>query len=248
MRINVLIKSKGAVVKMADSTDNPHEGHRYRMKQQFIENGYNFDNFRTHQILELFLFYACPRKDTNELAHSLMNRFGTLSGVFSASAEELMSVNGISEHTAIMLKSIPQLMKLYSRESMKSDSFDSPDKLIHLFEHSFDGTSDEEFHAACFDNQLRMISMTVISSGTPSSSAVNMRRLSEFILKNNSTMAAIAHNHPKGTSAPSKADISTTRIISGFLKSIGTTLLDHIIVGDDGVFSMRKSGTIGIFD
>lgn len=232
---------------LADKNEeNLHEGHRARLKKRFLENG--FEGFEIHQILEFFLFYSCPRKDTNELAHRLLNRFGNLPGVFSADMKALTSVDGVSEHTATLLRAIPQLMKCYSTETMKERSFDNCFKLMELFEHSFDGTVREEFRVACFDSKLRLTANGLISVGTPSASAVNMRRIAEFILSNNSDMVAFSHNHPKGSSTPSKADVSATRAICGTLSSMGITVMDHIVVGEDGVRSMRQSGVLGVFD
>ena len=82
-----------------------HDGHRGRMKKRFVR--YGLDNFDDISVLELLLFYAIPRQDTNVLAHRLLDTFGSLSAVFEARYEDLMRVEGIGENAAVLLKLIP---------------------------------------------------------------------------------------------------------------------------------------------
>ena len=78
-----------------------HDGHRQRLKNRFREEG--LDHFDEHQVLELLLFYCIPRIDTNELAHRLLERFGSLANVLEAKAEELEKVPGIGSNAATFL-------------------------------------------------------------------------------------------------------------------------------------------------
>lgn len=88
-----------------------HDGHRARMKARFVRNG--LDNFDDHSVLELLLFYAVPRRDVNELAHALLDHFGTLDAVFEASYEDMMRVPGVGENVATLLTLIPQVGRRY---------------------------------------------------------------------------------------------------------------------------------------
>ena len=98
---------------------NVHEGHRDRLRQRFLQEG--LENFQDHNVLELLLFYSIPRKDTNEEAHNLINRFGSLSGVFDASFEELCEVKGIGENSAALIKIMPELFKKYEVDIVRND-------------------------------------------------------------------------------------------------------------------------------
>ena len=91
-----------------------HDGHRKRVKERFISEG--LDKFQDHQILELLLFYAVPRKDTNELAHTLLNKFRSLSGVMDAPIEVLQE-NGLSENAAVLIKLIPSVCSAYLKDT-----------------------------------------------------------------------------------------------------------------------------------
>lgn len=83
--------------------ENLHKGHRERLRQSYIENGP--DGMHEHQLLELLLTYAIPRRDTNPIAHRLLDKsaFGSLWEVLSAGPKELMAVEGIGESAAVLL-------------------------------------------------------------------------------------------------------------------------------------------------
>ena len=90
---------------------NLHKGHRARLKKRLLNEG--LDHFEPHQVLELVLFHVIPQQDTNPLAHKLIQRFGSLAGVFDASVEDLMSVEGIKESAATYLKMFPAVFRMY---------------------------------------------------------------------------------------------------------------------------------------
>ena len=86
-----------------------HDGHREKMRARFLAAG--LDAFADHEALELLLYYAIPRRDTNPIAHTLMERYGSLSAVLEAPAEDLRKVEGIGESAAILLRLVPQLSR-----------------------------------------------------------------------------------------------------------------------------------------
>lgn len=226
--------------------DNIHSGHRKRMRSRFLETG--FAGFEPHQVIEMILFYTCPRKDTNELAHRLINHFGSVAGILDADVSELTAINGITENTAVLFKIITKTLPLYYNTRTENIVIDSTAKLKELFIPCFVGLDHEEFWVACFDNNLKLISNKMLFSGSVSASAVNTRTVVEFVIKSKSSMTAFAHNHPKGSAAPSTEDIRTTRMVNDIFKGLGITLMDHIIVGEANTVSMRESTCLSIFD
>ncbi len=228
---------------------NLHEGHRARLRASFRKS--DFTGFNEHQIVELLLFYCCPRKDTNELAHILINKFGSLAGILDAKYEELESVSGISENAATLFKIIPKILPIYYNAHFNDEDeimYNNTDKLKELFQSCFVGLTHEEFRIACFDNNLRLINNVLISKGSPSSAPVEMRKIIEEVIKADATSLVIAHNHPKGSPSPSTADMAVTREISDAMRSIRVSLLDHIIVGESSVISMNEMAYINVFD
>ncbi len=226
--------------------NNLHDGHRARLRERFRTNGFN--GFNDHQIIELLLFYCCPRKDTNELAHILINRFGGIAGIFDAEYEELISVSGISENAATLFKIIPKVLPVYYNSRSNGETYDDFDKLKELFRPYFVGLKHEEFRIACFDNKLRILKNVLISAGGPSSTPMELRKITEEVIRSNAAALAIAHNHPKGVPSPSAADAAVTRTINDAMKAIDIKLLDHIIAGESSVVSMRELAYINVFD
>lgn len=226
--------------------NNPHEGHRARMKERFRRTG--FDGFNEHQIMELLLYFGYQRKDTNELAHELIKKYGTIAGVMDAAYDDLTTYGKLCDGAAIVMKLIPQCLPVYYNSKYNGKTYDDIDMLKELFVPFFVGLDHEEFRLACFDSELRVLSNVLIASGGPSRAAGDMRHIVESALNTKAACVAIAHNHPNGSSEPSQEDESATRLIGTTLKAMGITLVDHIIVGRSSTLSFRGTGYLGVFD
>src|SRR5690554_7825953 len=98
-----------------------HTGHRDRVKNRFLNEG--LDSFDQHQVLELLLFYSIPYKDTNELAHELINRYGSLAAILEADPFELQKVKGVGKNTAVLLSLLPQLCRKIGRASCRERGY-----------------------------------------------------------------------------------------------------------------------------
>ena len=152
-----------------------HKEHRIRVKNRFLAEG--FDHFEPHNILEMLLFYAIPQKDTNELAHSLINRFGSLEKVFDASFEELMTVPGIKEHSATLIKMIPSLARVYYMEKNKAgESLTNLDAWGQYFVNRYIGIEVETVFLLLLDNKFNIIECAKIHEGSVNSSAISIRK------------------------------------------------------------------------
>ena len=219
---------------------NIHKGHRERVKNKFLETG--FTGFADHEKLELLLFYALPRNDTNPLAHELINRFKTLGAVFDASVEQLMEVKGVKESTAILIKLIPALAKDMVNYRFEGVPLDSHKKSCEFFVSQFVGEKNEKLKIALLDDKLCLKKCADVIEGVPSAVSMNVRKIAEIALKNNCENIIIAHNHPNGIASPSDADLNATRELYKLLGSIGITLLDHIIVAGGSAVSLKDNG------
>lgn len=228
-------------------SENVHDGHRERMRKRFRETG-SFEGFSDHEIIEMLLFYTHPRRNTNDIAHELMDRFGSIAGILEADYDDLTKVSYITENAAMLFKMIPKFLPIYYNSKNNDMIYDSPQKLIDLFEPYFVGLAHEEFRAAYFDNKLALIRNVVLDSGDTSGSPVNIRKLVEIALRENAATVAIAHNHPKTSSKPSTADINTTREIIDVLRPMKIDFLDHVIVGEDCTISLRDKSYIKFLD
>ena len=228
---------------MASSNGHEHTGHRKRLKKKFIENG--LDIFEPHEALEMYLFYAIPRKDTNPLAHRLLDRYLTIGGVCDAPIDELQREFGLSESAAVFLKMLPEMSRLYTESKLSDEYVIDYETLGDVFKTKFIGRTNEAVALMLGDAKGKMIYFDIISKGSINSSSMPIRRIVDLSLRHNAKTAFIAHNHPSGSALPSKADIDSTQMIFETLSTVSVELVDHFIVTDDDYVSLRQSGMAG---
>lgn len=217
-----------------------HSGHRERLKNRFIN--YGLRSFEPHQVLELLLFYAIPQKDTNPLAHELLNTFGSLPAVLDASVQDLCRIKGISQHSATLIRLCGELFKRYEQEAQSGvTAFTCLDEIRAYLQPQFRGESHEMTILVCLNNRLELLGAPVVSTGTLVSTDASLRSIIEQIVLHKATRVVLAHNHPAGFAEPSSADISTTRHIIESLKLVEVEVLDHMIFAKDNYISMRQT-------
>ena len=223
-----------------------HDGHRERLRTNFLEN--SLDSFNEVNSLELLLFYAVPRRDTNELAHRLLDRFGSLYRVFDASYHELMEVEGVGENTAALIKLIPEIMRK-SRVSETADIkvISSASAAGKYLVPRFLYQEIEILLLLCLDSCKRVIACAEIGRGVVNSVDANVRRIVETALKYRASSVILAHNHPGGVALPSVEDDATTGLVGKALSSVGITLADHIIVAGEDYASYAASGMMNLY-
>lgn len=212
---------------------NFHEDHRMRVRESVVENG--FSHLNEHQLLELLLFYAIPRKDTNELAHSLINEFDTLDGVFKASLDKLQKVTGVGERTAILIKTVGEIYYKISKEAPpRKQVFKNIQDLKMLCLTTLSGETVEKVVLFCFDASWRLKKTVVLDEGNENTSTIDICKIVQTVLDTSAPVSVITHNHPEGKAEPSAADIDATRTVAVMLRKLGFSLADHIIVGETG--------------
>ena len=223
--------------------ENLHNKHRERMRKQFLTEGFS-ENSSEHKLLEMLLFFSISRKDTNDIAHLLINRFGSLSGVLEAPAEELVKIEGVGENTAMLLKlMVPVTKKYIASKTQKVNIFENMDSICDFLVEKYIGADVETFAVTSFNSKGAVVGFDILAKGDCVTVNVSVRQVIESVLKNNAICAVISHNHPGGTATPSGEDIETTRKIADMLKRINIRLLDHIILCDDDYVSLAQSAS-----
>ena len=109
-----------------ETDKNLHAGHRERAVKKFLTNP---DSFSDHELLEVLLFYALPRRDTNALAHRIIKYFGSLEKVFSAPLESLKAVDGVGDRVATELLVIGTMYKRLRAEKQPLKTYCSFDSV-----------------------------------------------------------------------------------------------------------------------
>lgn len=228
---------------MPDQNNNElHKDHRTRLRSRFRK--YGLDGFTDIQVLELLLFFAIPRRDTNPIAHALLDRFGSLDQVFDAPMSELEKVDGIGEQASTLLHLIPQIFRSYGVcevDKEKVKILNSIDKCGNYLKPFFRGKVDETVYLLCLDAKCKMLGCVEVGRGSVNSAGVPTRKIVETALSFNATSVVLAHNHPSGLAIPSAEDIATTRRVAMALDAVGIYLADHIVVADNEFVSLLDS-------
>jgi DNA repair protein RadC len=216
-----------------------HDGHRQRVKEEFLACG--LASFSDLRALELLLFYARPQGDVAPTAQALLQTFGSLDAVLSASQTDLAKVPGIGQHALVLLRLVADMTRQYLAPPV---DLQDPRFLISLFSPCFRGAVTEHCAVACFDDQHRLLSLRSLGEGSLSSAQIQTRQIASAALGCNSHLVILAHNHPSNVLLPSSEDITTTRYLSQYLAGLEIHLLDHVILGQDDLFSLRKNGIL----
>jgi DNA repair protein RadC len=213
---------------MAENT-NPHTNHRKRLRKRFLNEG--IDNFEDHNVLELLLFFSIPRRDTNEIAHALLEKFGSLSNVFTASVDQLCTVKGIGESSAVLIKMIPQIWKKFAVENyLASNCIADIESSGEYLTKLFIGAESEQCYMLIFNEKGKMTNTVEVDTGDVSSVYFSPRILMDIAVKYGASSFILSHNHLTGSTEPSTKDIMLTRRLCEVFDIMGIPMRAHIIV------------------
>ena len=224
---------------------NYHAGHRERLKKKVDK--YGLETLDRHEVLELLLFYCVPRVDTNELAHKLINEYGSLANVLEADPTDLEKSEGLNENKAFFLNLIPRISRYYlrnrwSERPLLKDSMTLGSYICDLFS----GEKNELFYVVSLDSQCRVIKADLLGKGVVNEINVHLRAIANSVLKNNAASVVLAHNHPGGSVVASREDIETTKEVMRLLSMINVKMIDHLIVSGSRFSSMKNKGLVGV--
>ncbi len=223
---------------MADQ-ENLHKGHRQRMIQRYLDHG--IDTFQDHEILEILLYSCYTRRNTNDIAHELIRRFGSLDGVMAADYEELMQVEGVGHHAASTLCFIGDFARRHSQEDHTGLSLRDSDTVMKFCRDLLRESKIEVLHVLLLDDAQTLIREFQLSRGITHAVQFDLKTIVEKAIKAQCSNVILVHNHPNGAALASAVDVASTRRAAITLKGVGIELLDHIIVCEHETFSMRQA-------
>ncbi len=217
---------------------NLHANHRQRLKKRALLEG--LDNFEPHNALELMLFYALPHVDTNDIAHELINRFGSFDAVFDAPIEELVKVKGIKDQAATFIKLMPEFCRYYFTHN-RSTFVQKPtyDDIGKMFTKAFVGKTEESVACIFLDKDGNYITTKFLFTGSIHSVGFSIRAVIDETVKCGAYKIALAHNHPSRSPVASVDDLETTNLINEALEKVGIELIESFVVTKDYYFGVR---------
>lgn len=219
---------------------NVHKDHRERLRVQLLGGG--IDSCHEHQILEFFLFPFTPQKDTNVIAHELINRFGSLSAVFDASYEELKGIKNITATAAANISLFHGIAaRINFDKAKRNDKLDSVGAVYRYISSFTENLNAEHCYLICLDGSLRVVKRELMQRGIVCQTAIYLRQIAELAILNHAVHILVIHNHPSGNLRPSDADWEVTREMFRVFPALQIHLLDHIIVGRGEYYSFRDS-------
>jgi DNA repair protein RadC len=224
------------------STVKPHHlGHRERLRDRALAGGLHA--LPDYELLEVYLFRTFQRGDVKPLAKALIARFGSLSGVLSASIEELRTVSGVGEAAALDLKLVHELAQRIGREPVKKRTvISSWSALLAYVRVALQHEPREQFRVLFLDKKNQLIADETMNRGTVDHAPVYPREVMRRALELSASAVILVHNHPSGDPTPSQADIDMTRQVVEAGRPLKITVHDHLVVGRDGVASFKALG------
>ncbi len=224
--------------------------YRDEKKKEFLNSSFDI-HMSPFELLEILLFYPIrispvnkPERNPKKIAQALLERFGSIHAILSASIDDLKEVNGINEYTACFLKLLPNVIRVGNfeakRKTLKAEpSIQGAHEFLVM---QYFGYENEVLSVLTFKNNNTMIDWNIVSQGDSNHVSFSVRQILEMTIKKDAKKIIIAHNHPDDIAKPSKEDIVQTVRLKHALSSVDIKLLDHVIIVMNGYYSMALSG------
>jgi DNA repair protein RadC len=215
--------------------------HRRRLRQKFTNAG--MEALHEYEALELLLTYVIRRQDVKPRAKALLEKFASLKGILDAEIDDLRQIEGIGDRSALLFKLVKETASLYLKQKAKEKmQVSCTSELLDFCKTAMGGKKDEEFAVIYLDVQNQIIEFETVQKGIVNQAVVYPRQVLQSALKKKAAAIILAHNHPSGHVRPSDADIRLTKTIQETAKALDILVHDHIIIGEDRVFSFREEG------
>ena len=224
-----------------------HKGHRQRMRERV--QSYGLDSLAEHEALEYVLYLTNAQKDTNGIAHDLIDRFGDFAAVLEASEEELCTVEGVGPATARMLHLLPQISRYYGRSRTSTTlCIKTTEQMGSYLMAKFAWSDYERAMLVSLDSRKRVRAAVWLREGTSDRVSLDIKNVVAAAIKGGTDAVVLCHNHPNGVALPSLEDMDATGSIARALGLVNVHLLDHFILTDTEYFSMRDANRLPIYD
>lgn len=216
-------------------------GHRDRLRRRFLSSGAGA--FADHELVELLLTYAIPRRDVKPLAKRLIRECGSVAGVLGAPDDLLLGIPGLGQSGLVLIRLASALRSEASRPERRAarQRIASAEDAAKYLGQFLVEEREEQVHLLLLDAKNGVLAHDVVARGTPDEATLYPRKILERALTARASAVLIAHNHPSGDPVPSGADEALTAAIARSLAAAGLRFLDHIVLGHGSHFSFRSA-------
>lgn len=212
-----------------------NDGHRQRLRERMLKEG--LDGFQDHELLELLLFQCVPRKDTNKLAHTLLNSFGNLFNVLNAQPEELMLVKGVSDVTACNLSMLKEVWRRYKKEENQKLDLSSVTEIMKFAQRMVAESYAERVVVVYVDRGTKFLFSEEFAADTDAHSVrLDVKKIVTSAVRVKASGVMLFHCHTEGDCQPSSSDVRITQKLINALSGLEIVLLEHIIFAPEGVY------------
>lgn len=216
-----------------------HEHHRERMRERIFRDG--TENLAEHELLECLLFGSRGRGNTNDIAHRLLEEFGSVRGVLSAEPEMLMQVEGVGPQSAMLIKICLEICRrCVTPDRSNAFRYTAMSDILELLFPKFLGATNEKLYMLLFNNRMNLLDCVLVSEGSVTATDIPFARINDIIVRKKAATVLLAHNHPNGLAVPSQNDTDMTDAMFQYLKSIDITFLEHLIVTESHFYPILK--------
>ncbi len=215
-----------------------NKGHRSRLRERFLRAGRQ--SLSDHELIELLLTFAIPRRDTKQIAKNAIRTFHSIRGLLSQPMDELRLVHGIGPSSAVLIAAVQAcLQRSLEQKVQRTKRIDAPEKVAAFVRAELTPQQRECIMVMCLDNARRLVHHEIVATGDIQQTSLSPREVLRTALVNNATAIILVHNHPGGEAIPSEADLAGTNKLDTLATELGIDMLDHLIVSTEGVFSLK---------
>jgi DNA repair protein RadC len=191
------------------------------------------------ELLAVFISSGSGKKNCLQLANELIHHLGNLREILNTSQHCFQQVQGLGMVRYVQLQAVKEICRRSDFIELQKETQITNSKQTYAYlKKRLRDYKNETFAALFLDNQHRIIAYEELFYGTINTATVHPRPIVERVLHLNAAAVILAHNHPSGLSDASHQDIAVTERIREALELIDTRLLDHIVIGDNEVYSI----------
>lgn len=224
-----------------EEVTNLHVGHRKRLDEKAYES---FDTLAMHEYLEFLLYNVIPRRNTNDIAHKLLVKFGSLKGVLNADPKELESIKELGHRAAMYLATLNGIAGLVLRSQRGYTTLDNAEKIREYVSSYFIGREKERSYVFLLDSNNKLKGVKLLSEGVSDETYIYASSICELAIARDAKKVILAHNHPSGIATASENDVAISKNLEIKLHNLNIKLIDSVIVTDRGYYSLRANGQL----